>query len=62
MTHDDISRAIFEALESALRTPGERRTRPARGTRSRGMRMSMQDVQIARIVLEPAKPKRRKLR
>lgn len=62
MNHEDISRAIYEALETALSAPGEQHTPPARSTRNNAMRLSIQDVRIARIVLEPAKPKRRKLR
>lgn len=62
MNHKDISRAICEALETALLAPGEQQPRPVRPAEGGAVRLSMQDVRIARIVLEPVKTKRRKLR
>lgn len=62
MNHEDISRAIYEALETALLAPGEEQSEPAGPARGNGVRISMQDVRIARIVLEPVTTKRRKLR
>ena len=62
MNHEDISRAIYEALETVLLAPGELQPRPVQPVKGDAVRLSMQDVRIARIVLETVKTKRRKLR
>lgn len=62
MNRNDISQAIFDALEAALTSPTETQDQESSSGGRDAVRLSLEDVRIARVVLEPARAGRKKPR